>query len=364
MKLINVLHDEEKRLFTTLPRILYKDDPEFISHLDQDIDKVFDESLIQEGVQDFNRWILMDDGNVIGKIAAFYSENLKIAGIGFFDCIDDVHAAEMLFSAAESWLKQNGYTEIQAPINFGERDKYWGLLVEGFKDPSYQENYNFPYYKRLFELNGYEKEFEQTTSEASPENVKSQKLINFNDIGIPPEYEFRHLQKKRLMSYAKDFAKVYNSAWRERDFFAPVSEEKIKKMLKSMRPILRDDIIWFAYFKGEPVAFFVNIIDVNQIFKKLNGRFDWWGKLKFLWYKSGTKVSRIRGIVFGIAPEHRGKGLYMGMIAKVYQVLKNDPDLKSAELSWIGDFNPKMLALLNKVGAVKTKTHVTYKKHL
>lgn len=364
MKILEVLHDEDKRNFNAFPRTLYKDDPEFISHLDQDIDQVFDDALRKKGEQDFKRWLLMDGGQVIGKIAAFYSKPLKIAGVGFFDCIDDVHAASELFKPAEEWLKEQGYDQIQGPINFGERDKYWGLLVEGYTNPSYQENYNFPYYKRLFELNGYTKDFEQTTSEAWPSNVTSKKLIHFDEIGIPPEYQFRHIDKNDLMKYARDFAKVYNSAWRERDFYAPVSEEKISKMMKSMRPILREDLIWFAYYKEEPVAFFVNVIDVNQIFKKLNGRFDWWGKIKFLWYKSSVKVDRIRGIVFGIAPQHRGKGIYMGMISKVYQVLTSDPYLKSAELSWIGDFNPKMHALFNKVGAVKTKTHYTFKKHL
>ena len=40
---------------------------------------------------------------------------------------------------------------MDGPINFGERDKFWGLLIEGFSEPLYAMNYNAPYYKELFE---------------------------------------------------------------------------------------------------------------------------------------------------------------------------------------------------------------------
>lgn len=365
MNLTEVLHDDEIKLFHDFPRKLYQNDTEFISHLDSDIESIFSNRESTSGKKEnHKRWLLFQDGEVIGKIAAFYSEHLGIAGIGFFDCIDDLNAAHELFHVAENWLKSEGYTEIQAPINFGDRDKYWGLLVEGFKNPSYQENYNYPYYRRLFELNGYIREFEQTTSETSPEQVKNEKYLDLNNIGVDSGYHFEHYRKRNMMKYVSDFTEVYNKAWKERDFFSPMSVDKIKSMMVTMKPIIREDIIWFAYYKDEPVAFLINVIDVNQIFKKLNGKLNWWQIIRFAYYRYTMKITRIRGIVFGIVPEHRGKGIYMGLIARIYHVIKNDKHLKSIELSWIGDFNAKMHVLFAKVGAVKTKTHITYKKHL
>jgi hypothetical protein len=44
---------------------------------------------------------------------------------------------------------------MDGPINFGERDKFWGLLTEGFIEPLFGMNYNFPYYKDLFENYGF-----------------------------------------------------------------------------------------------------------------------------------------------------------------------------------------------------------------
>jgi hypothetical protein len=48
-------------------------------------------------------------------------------------------------------VPSHGVEGMNGPINFGEKDKFWGLLVEGFKNPSYQENYNPSYYQQLFE---------------------------------------------------------------------------------------------------------------------------------------------------------------------------------------------------------------------
>ena len=365
LMLIKEVEGKRVKEFYDFTRSLYKNDPEFISHIDSDIEALFNSktnSALSEG--NAKRWLLYNDKDeVIGKIAAFHSSRLKLAGIGFFDCIDNLSAASLLFETAENWLKSEGHTHIEAPINFGERDKYWGLLVDGFKNPSYQENYNYPYYQRLFELNGYTKQIEQTTSETKPEYIGKEQFKSIPK-DISDKYRFEHIKLNKLDRYLTDFVEVYNKAWSSHDFFVPVTHKKIKRLFKSMRPIIREDLIWFAYSGNTPVSFYVSIIDVNQIFKKLNGKMDWWAKLKFLYYKRRIKVDRIRGIAFGIVPEHQGKGIYTGMVTKMYQVFEKDPYLRSTELSWIGDFNPKMHALFAKVGAVKTKTHFTYEKHL
>ena len=131
-----------------------------------------------------------------------------------------------------------------------------------------------------------------------------------------------------------------------------------------MKPILREDILWFTFNYGKPVAFYLSIIDVNQIFKKLNGKMNLLGKIKFLWYRATLKIDRIRGIIFGVVPEFQNRGLYSAMVMKMYEVVKDDKYLKSTELAWIGDFNPRMHAMFRSINAQKTKLHYTYKKDL
>ena len=50
---------------------------------------------------------------------------------------------------------------MDGPINFGERDRWWGLVTEGFKPPIYLMNYNPPYYQSLFENYGFKNFYNQ-----------------------------------------------------------------------------------------------------------------------------------------------------------------------------------------------------------
>ena len=48
---------------------------------------------------------------------------------------------------------------------------------------------------------------------------------------------------------------------------------------------------------------------MNEIFRYVNGNLNWWGKLKFVYYR-WRKVSRTCiGVAFGIDPEFQGKGI-------------------------------------------------------
>jgi len=170
MQLTEVTSKALEKEFLLMPLKIYKTDPNYIRPLDKDITNVFDpqkNKAFRFGT--CKRWLLADDdGEYIGRIAAFVNrryrnkgDEQKTGGIGFFDCIDNQEAADMLFDVSKSWLMQNGMEAMDGPINFGERDKWWGLLVEGFDPPIYQMNYNAPYYQKLFEDYGFKTFFNQ-----------------------------------------------------------------------------------------------------------------------------------------------------------------------------------------------------------
>lgn len=364
LDIIAVQTSKHKKQFHQFTRDLYRNDKEFISHIDQDIEAIFNPELnvsFKEGGAQW--WLAVRNKQVVGKIAAFY--NPHQSGIGFFDCVNEQVVADELFTTACNWLKQNKQQKVEAPVNFGERDKYWGLLVEGFTNPSYQEPYNFPYYKELFENFGFQKAFEQTTSEVDPSTINPKIFERYrNHAERASNLKASHFKFKEMKKYVKAFVEIYNRAWEQHEFFIPLTEERVTKLFKEMKPILREDIMWFVFDNDKPVAFYISIIDVNQIFKHVNGNLNWWGKLTFLYYRWKVKITRIRGVVFGVVPEYQNKGAYSSMLVSMYDVVLKDPYLKTTELSWIGDYNPKMHALFRSLNATKTKLHFTYKKLL
>src|SRR5690606_8535522 len=148
----------------------YSEDENYIPHLKQDIEKIFDpqkNKLLREGKA--RRWIFYDDKNrLAGRVAAFlnpktaFTEKQPTGGIGFFESVNNQEDANYIFDTAKSWLTSEGMEAMDGPINFGERNQFWGCLTKNFTDPnSYAMNYNPPYYPELFENYGFKTYFEQ-----------------------------------------------------------------------------------------------------------------------------------------------------------------------------------------------------------
>lgn len=374
MKIIEVNSKALSKLFIQLPVKFYTNESAWIRPLDKDIADVFNpekNKAFRHG--ECIRWLLQDSsGKAIGRIAAFVNKKTTnkdneqpTGGIGFFECINDKEAAFLLFETAKHWLKSKGMEAMDGPINFGERDKWWGLLVDGFAiPPNYCCNYNPPYYRDLFEAYGFQIYFKQFTFGRKVRDPFSKKLMEKGEkVMKEPGYTFRHLEMNKLDKYTEDFRVVYNKAWARHKGVAEMSSLQAKNIMKQMKPIIDEKIIWYGYFEEEPVAFYINLPEVNQIFKHVNGKLDLIGKLKFLWYKYTRSCNKMLGLVFGIAPEHQGKGLEGALVLATAQMVQKDyQQYDDLEMNWIGDFNPKMIRVVEQVGGNIVKTHHTYRK--
>ena len=372
MKIKEVNNHQDLIEFINVHRTIYKGNKDWICPLDKDIKKVFDEhENIHFRTGKAKQWILKDEQNQsVGRIAAFYDKthfkgSEHFGGIGFYECIDDLKASKLLFDTATVWLKSEGINIVNGPINFGEKNAFWGLMVAGFKNPSYKENFNWEYYEKHFLNYGFEQNTEQTTSEITYANFDMARFKKLSErVMQNPEYSFEHFKMSKLDKFGDDFVEIYNKAWAHREDFVPMTKERINAEMIELKPIIMEDAIWFAYANGKPIGFYVSVIDVNQIFKELNGKFNWWAKLKFLYFKNFGKINRIRGEVFGVIPEYQEKGIETGMIMCLYNSILKYPKINTSELGWIGDFNPKMHGLFEKLGAYTTKIHRTYKLEL
>lgn len=372
MKLIEVTGRKTEKTFLEVPRVIYRDDPNWVSPLDMDIRSVFDRQenkYFENG--DAIRWILTDgQGNLIGRVAAFYNtekaKNYKqpTGGIGFFDCINDQEAAFILFDAGRKWLEANGMEAMDGPVNFGETDTYWGLLVEGYTRPAFGVNYNYPYYKDLFESYGFKPFFEQTTrhldlTEPFPERFW--KIAEW--VMKKPGFSFRHLKLDQAEKFADDLVKVYNEAWVNHEHFVPITREVIMHQIEKAKPILEEEFIWFAYHKDEPIGFLVMMPDVNQIFRYFNGKLNLINKLRFLWLKKRKAMTRTRITTLGVSPKFQKSGIESAIFWHLQEpVLEKRPYIEEIEISWVGDFNPRMMALLEAMNARPGKKHITYRK--
>lgn len=370
MKIISVTNKTLAKDFLNVARILYKKDKNWICPLDKEIENIFDPNknpFFKHG--QCTRWILKDHkGNLIGRIAAFINEKKAYnyaqptGGIGFFECIDKQEASTLLFDTAKNWLQENGMKAMDGPINFGENDSFWGLLVEGFTPPSFGMNYNHAYYQALFKNYGFETEYEQITNHINlsiPFPERFTKIANW--VSKKPGYTFEHFTKKNADKYTNDLMEIYNDGWQDFENFVPIKKETLLESFKTMEPIMDENLIWFAYVNGEPASFVVIIPDANQMIKGLNGKLGLIEKIKFA-YKRWLGVKRMRAIVMGTKTAFQKHGLESALFIKLGEYVLPKNQYKELELSWVGDFNEKMLAIHEATGATFGKRHLTMRK--
>jgi hypothetical protein len=374
MKIEEVISPGQEKKFLKLPLSIYRGYDQWIRPLDKDIKAVFDpgkNKAFRSG--ECVRWIALDESNkTVGRIAAFINRKTAnrgndqpTGGIGFFESVENKEIAFALFDTAKSWLEDRGMGAMDGPINFGERDKWWGLLIDGYDiEPNYCCNYNPPYYQQFFEDYGFKIYFRQFTFGRKVRDRFHPRLYEKAKKAMEdPAYHFEHLKLKNLDKYTEDFRTVYNKAWARHSGVAELSSLQAKALMKQMKPIIDEKIIWYGYYHDEPVAFYINLPEVNQIFKHVNGKLNWLGKLIFLYHKTFKTCKKMLGLVFGVVPEHQGKGLEGALvIATAGMVQEEYTQYDDLEMNWIGDFNPKMIRVVEQVGGEIVKTHHTYRK--
>ena len=371
MNLYEVNNKKGAKEFLEVPHFIYQNDENWICPLDNIIQSIFNpkkNKYFDDG--EAIRWILKDEnGLVIGRVAAFYN-NAKAnnydppaGGMGFFECINDFKAANILFDACKKWLLSKGMGAMDGPINFGENDSYWGLLVEGFTPPAFGMNYNPPYYKELFENYGFKPFFEQESKHLDLNTPFPERFWKIAEwVMRKPDYSFQHFRKKDVDKFAADIVEIHNSAWVFHEHFAPLDIDKVKKGFREAKDIIIEDFIWFAYHQNTPIGFLVMLPDMNQIFKLFNGKLGIWNKLRFLFLKKTHIVNRSRITIMGVIPKFQGKGVESAIFWHLQDPLqKVRPHYREIEISWVGDFNPKMKATLYAMGANPGKTHITYR---
>lgn len=384
MQLIEVKDAQAAQDFIRVNNLINKDNPAYIYPLEKDIHETFSKEKNKAfRAGEVTRWILKDEkGNLVGRIAAFVNKKYKnkgddvpIGGVGFFDCIDNQEAADMLFDVAKHWLMQKGMRAMDGPINFGERDRWWGLVIKGHdRPPLYCMNFNPPYYQQLFENYGFRNYYNQLCYGIKADTMLAPKFFERHKLAAAdPGFSATYIKKNQLDKFAKDFTIIYNKAWAGHGGLKQMEEKVVKKMFEKMKPIMDEKINWFAYYNGDPIAVWINLPDINQWFKYLKGKFGPLAKLKFLWKKTTVKNTKFNGLVFGVVPEFQGKGIDSYIVvegAKLIQGLtlneKGEYELgklryEDYEMQWIGEFNPKMINVVESITTEKTRILTTYR---
>lgn len=364
------------RDFHRAPHYVYQNDPYWVAQLETDVENVFSSkgNKIYDAASS-KCWILFSAQALpIGRIAAFVDKKrndkngTRIGGIGFFECINNDEAANLLFEAAEQFLIAQGMTAIDGPINYGERDKFWGLLNKGWYSPLYHENYNPHYYLRFFEQHGYLQQ-EQIFTFGGPvtripvdrnHNIATRVRKRYN-------VQSRKIRKHNLRGDAAHIATVYNNAFKQMPHFKALSDEQVYKMFKPMKPVMDPKMVVISFAGDEPVGFCALMPDLNPMLKFTKGRLDWWKLPRFLWQLKFGTGHDVKGVAFGIAEDYQRRGIFAEMVDYL-ATLDNGRNLKHYRHLGLATIRGSNLPMVKSAAASLDsyieRVHISYRKIL
>lgn len=363
MYLKKVRNHKELKIFLQLPGLINENDPNWVKPLDNDILAVFDPAankLIEHG--DIEKWLLWDGKEAVGRIVAFinpetsFKENIAVGGIGFFDCFNDQKISTWLFEAAKAWLKAREMEAMDGPINFGRKDRWWGLLVENNMPPSYGMNYNQPYYANLFEAFEFHPYYFQYTYNI---NVANRNLNHSIENTL---FQVKHFNSTQIEEFVLFFIEAYNNSWKHKKRIQKLNYETALTFFKSIADFQKEEFIWIGFYNKVPVAYFILMPDLNQFINENNGKLTNRLKRKIGEQIAGKEGNKLLCLGLGMELKYREQGFDLALINKALSYLKNNTSYSDIETSWIGDFSVSLINMMDSIGAVKIKTHITYRK--
>ena len=263
-------------------------------------------------------WLAEDEkGKVAGRICAMinprYNEKYgkKRVRFGWFDLINDVDVARVLFDAAEAWAKAQGMDEIHGPLYYNTLGRQ-GMLVEGFdKLAPFSCLYNHAYYVDLMQQLGFEKECDWIQY-MMPADQGVDERMNAISARIMDRYklhvaDFDALKKDRNM--VRSFFKTYNECYDGTVYnFIPFTGAEIEEEIDQIISQLDKRLCCVVMDEDNEIAAFgVVIPSLSRAMQKAKGSlfpFGWYHVLKAM-----NDFTHLDLMLEGAAPKWQNTGI-------------------------------------------------------
>ena len=321
-------------------------------------------------------------GRIVGRISAHIDE-LALAqpaeqgmgpGTGNWGALEtqDENVARLLIERAELWLREQGMTRVLAPMNLSVWEEPGQMVLGHDHSPMYMMGHQAARYQPWIEGAGYSL-------------VK--RLYTYDiDItgGFPPlvnrivasgEKNPRIvIRKVDMANYDRDvgiLCHILNDAWSDNWGFVPFTPSEIAYTAKSLKPLVKPDLIRIAEYDGEPVAFMMTIPDFNRALKRFNrpsGKptlLGWARIALWLWRPKPAEMRvPLMGVLKRLQSSRLASQLAFMMIEYIRRVATTKYRTRRSEIGWILEDNQGMVAIADAIQSKINRQYNVYQKSL
>ncbi len=358
--------------FLNVPARVYADDPHWVPPLRSEVAKQLSPESPFSTYGELQGFLAVDaSGRPCGRVVAAINRRLLeregrgVGLFGYFECIEEAAIAAELFAAACRWLRERGMSAVRGPINLSTHNScLW--QIDGFGEPPrVMMPYNPAYYPRFVEANGWQKAKDAFAYDLHLDRPLPEKFAKAYRVALKSGITFRpfHTKGDAFTADVEALYRLFNEAFADNWSSTPRTFEEFQAEARSLQSLVDPDIFPVAEDKGKMVGFFFALPDYNQALKHVGGRLNWWGILKFLWFR--RQIDRGRVLAICALPEYRR---HMIAPALIYlgqtQGTRAGKPYKQAELSWVYEDNLLSRHAIEASGASITRTYRIYEKPL
>ena len=361
----------ERREFVELPFRLHQGTP-WIPPLKLEryayLSRAFNPFFKRGDAQLFLAW---RDGRVVGRISAqidrafndFHGNRWGL--FGFLELEDDPETLDALLSAAGAWLRERGRDRMVGPMDFIINEEC-GVLIDGFEyEPMIRQPWTPPYYQQRLEAAGMVKAMDVFHWNVDISDRQERMLPILPQLAERSRTKhgirIRKMSRRSLRHDIDEFAKVYSAAWSKNWAFSPYAKEDLADLWFTWQLVF--DRNWFMVAENdqETVAVAITIPDINQVYKKMQGRLlplGWWHYLN-----RKRIIDRCRIGFLGVLPEYQHTGVAAALYLEHFDMAAVTP-IKHGEPGWILETNHSMNRALEAMGARVVKRCRVYERLL
>jgi hypothetical protein len=352
--------------FIKLPFSIYRNDPLWTPELIRDQREYFSEKNPFLRENRVRLYVAKKNGMVTGRIASIINHthlrlhNDSTGFFGFFESVDEMDTASILFRTVEGDLKLDGLKRIMGPMNFSTNEQC-GFLVEGFETPPMiMTPHTPPYYNRLAEESGYMKAKDLLAFITDVPDRLPGKVERAASIAERQGISTRRVSKKTFMEDLRAFQEIYNNSWKDNWGFVPLGDEELRFLGKKLKPVYVPEMTLVAEKKGLPVGFIGLLPDLNMVLRKMNGRLTPLSIFRAM--MEYRKIRQARLLLLGIRPGFRHRGVDGLLFRDAFSHVRGRYD--RVEFSWILEDNLPVIRLAEMINGQIYKRYRIYEKPL
>lgn len=330
----------ELRAFIRFNYHLYKGNPYAVPDFLEDMLETFDRR--KNAAFEFceaDLFLAYRDKEIVGRVAAIINHKAnktwqtKNVRFGWIDFIEDVEVLKALLDTVEQWGIERGMKKIVGPLGFTDMDPE-GMLTDGFDQLSTMSTiYNYPYYPRLIETLGYEKEtgwVERKVMVPTKDEHQAdmQKYFRVAEMSMKRyNLHMRHFKNAReILSedggrYVQKCFNVINKAYANLYGYSEMNERQIQQYASTYLQFL--DMRLLAIVENEenePIAMGVGMGSLSYALQKAHGKlfpFGWFHLVKAIYFKPAPVIDLL---LVGVLPEYQNKGVNAPLFAQIIRV--------------------------------------------